>query len=389
MVGLTGRPAARRPETRRTVRAVRAQRRSVAGSAGIRPAPDPRAARRLGAPGLSDGCGARADHEPDAGRCCDPCRDGVVAAPANPAGDRPGGRRAGSGRADARRPRSCGGQPPWAGAAADQRPRDPAGSRIPHAQRYRQGDGRLLLLARAPMLHQRLRLRRLGERAPGARMGAHTDAHRARQPRERDGDPPDRDRLLRAAVLAGARSGAARTALAEAGRGSDHGAGTRAADRGRVAHRDATPHRDPRCGFAGGAPAIRGQPLSALGQRRTDATGRERARPSARPVSERPIAGPARTRGARHPRGRLRHRAAADRHCAALPRRARSRDRSQPRKPRLRQAQVRRDGRHDRVRPGGYPGTEPRPPLRHRGGRAAYCIISPIRCAAGPRSKSW
>ena len=60
----------------------------------IRPAPDPRAARGLGAPGLSDGSGARADHEPAAGRLRYPCRDGGVAAAADPAGNRPGGRRA-------------------------------------------------------------------------------------------------------------------------------------------------------------------------------------------------------------------------------------------------------------------------------------------------------
>ena len=114
--------------------------------------------------------------------------------------------------------------------------------------------------------------------------------------------------------------------------------------------------------------------------------GGEHIRPSARTVSERAAARLRGARGAGHSGRGLRHRAAADRHRAAFPEGARAGDRSEPREPCLRQAQVRRGRRRDRIRAGRHSRARAGPALRHDRVRAACCITSPSRCAAGRRS---
>ena len=102
----------------------------------------------------------------------------------------------------------------------------------------------LCVFARAPVLHQRICVRRLRHGAPGTGVAAHVGALCARRPRAGVRDPPPCAGVLRAAAHARPRSGHSLAQLAQAARRADHRTGARAADRGRAARRDAAPDRD-------------------------------------------------------------------------------------------------------------------------------------------------
>ncbi len=112
----------------------------------------------------------------------------------------------------ARRARQCAGQRYRTGAPADRRAHHPARRRHPGEKRSVARDDHLRGLARAPVLHQRIRVRRLGDGASGVGVAAQLGALRARRPRAGVRDPSPCAGVLRAAARARPRPGHPRRA---------------------------------------------------------------------------------------------------------------------------------------------------------------------------------